>query len=35
MKKVISLIKRGAKACFRAASKNYAWLPTGTIPIGI
>ena len=35
MKKVISLIKRGAKAYFRQAAKNYAWLPTGTIPVGI
>lgn len=35
MKKVISLIKRGAKAYFRQAAKNHAWLPTGTIPVGI
>nr|UVM79641.1 MAG: hypothetical protein [Bacteriophage sp.] len=35
MKKVISLIKRGAKAYFRQAAKAYAWTPTGTIPVGI
>ena len=35
MKKVISIIKRGAKAYFRQAAKTYAWTPTGTIPIGI
>ena len=35
MKKVISLIKRGAKAYFRQAAKSYAWTPTGTIPVGI
>lgn len=35
MKKVISLIKRGAKAYFRQAAKTYAWTPTGTIPVGI
>ena len=35
MRKVISLIKRGAKAYFRQASKTYAWTPTGTIPVGI
>ena len=35
MKKVISLIKRGAKAYFRQAAKTYAWTPTGTVPIGI
>lgn len=35
MRKVISLIKRGAKAYFRQAAKTYAWTPTGTIPIGI
>lgn len=35
MRKVISLIKRGAKAYFRQAAKTYAWTPTGTIPVGI
>ena len=35
MRKVISLIKRGAKAYFSQAAKSYAWTPTGTIPIGI
>ena len=35
MKKVISLIKRATKAYFRQAAKNYAWIPTGTIPVGI
>lgn len=35
MRKVISLIKRGAKAYFRQVAKTYAWTPTGTIPIGI
>lgn len=35
MKKVISLMKRGAKAYFKQSVKNYAWLPTGTIPVGI
>lgn len=35
MRKVISLIKRGAKVYFRQASKTYAWAPTGTIPTGI
>lgn len=35
MRKVISLIKGGAKAYFRQAAKTYAWTPTGTIPIGI
>ncbi len=35
MKKVISLIKRGAKAYFRQSVKTYAWAPTGTIPVGI
>ena len=30
MKKVISLIKRCAKAYFRQAAKAYAWTPTGT-----
>ena len=35
MKKVISLIKRGAKAYFRQAAKSYVWTPTGTIPVGI
>lgn len=35
MKKVISLIKRGAKAYLRQAAKAYAWTPTGTIPVRI
>ena len=35
MKKVISLIKRGVKAYFRQAIKSYAWISTGTIPVGI
>lgn len=35
MKKIISLIKKGAKAYFRQAAKSYAWAPTGTIPVGI
>ena len=35
MKKVISLIKRGAKTYFRQAAKTCTWAPTGTIPIGI
>ena len=35
MKKVISLIKKGAKAYFRQAAKTYAWTSTGTIPVGI
>ena len=35
MNKVISLIKRAAKAYFRQAAKVYAWAPTGTIPVGI
>ena len=35
MKKVISLIKRGAKAYFRQSAETYAWIPTGTIPVGI
>lgn len=35
MKQVISLIKRGTKAYFRQAVKSYAWIPTGTIPVGI
>lgn len=35
MKKVISLIKRCAKAYFRQAAKAYAWTSTGTIPVGI
>lgn len=35
MKKVISLIKKGAKAYFRQAAKSYTWAPTGTIPVGI
>ena len=35
MKQVISLIKRGTKAYFRQAAKSYAWIPTGTIPVGI
>ena len=35
MRKVISLIKRGAKAYFRQAAKSYAWTSTGTIPVGI
>ena len=34
-KKVILLIKRGAKAYFSQAAKSYAWTPTGTIPVGI
>ena len=35
MKKVISLIKKGAKIYFRQAAKSYAWTPKGTIPVGI
>lgn len=35
MKKILSLIKRGAKAYLEASMKSYAWLPTGTIPTGI
>ena len=35
MKKVISLIKSGAKAYLRQAAKSYAWTSTGTIPVGI
>lgn len=35
MKKIISLIKKCAKAYFRQAAKSYAWAPTGTIPVGI
>ena len=35
MKKIISLMKRGAKAYFRQAAKSYAWLTTGTILVGI
>lgn len=35
MKKVISLVKKGAKAYFRQVAKNYAWTSTGTIPNGI
>jgi len=35
MKKFISLFKRMVKAYFKLASLNYAWTPTGTIPIGI
>ena len=35
MKKVILLIKRGVKAYFRQAIKSYAWISTGTIPVGI
>lgn len=35
MKKILSLIKRGAKAYLKASMKSYAWLPTGTIPTGI
>ena len=35
MKKVISLIKMGAKAYFRQVAKTYALTPTGTIPVGI
>ena len=35
MKKVISLIKRGVKVYFRQAVKSYAWVSTGTIPVGI
>lgn len=35
MRKVILLIKRGAKAYFRQAAKTYAWTLTGTIPVGI
>lgn len=32
MKKILSLMKRGAKWYFKQASCNYAWLPSGTIP---
>nr|DAR02434.1 MAG TPA: hypothetical protein [Crassvirales sp.] len=35
MKKIFSLIKKGARVYFRQSSKTYAWVPTGTIPIGI
>lgn len=35
MKKIISLIKKGAKAYFKQTAKTYAWAPTGTIPVGI
>ena len=35
MKKIISLIKRGAKAYLRHLSNTYVLTPTGTIPIGI
>lgn len=35
MKKIIVLIKRGVKAYFRLSAENYAWTPTGTIPIGM
>lgn len=35
MKKVISLIKKGAKSYFNHATSTYVWLPTGTIPVGI
>ena len=35
MKKIISLIKRGAKAYLRQVAKSYVWIPTGTIPVGI
>lgn len=35
MRKIISLIKKGAKAYFRQAAKTYAWTPTGTISIGM
>ena len=35
MKKVISLIMKGVKAYFRQSAKTNAWIPTGTIPVGI
>lgn len=35
MKKVISLIKKGAKVYFRQTAKSYAWASTGTIPVRI
>lgn len=34
MKKIISLIKRGAKAYFNQITKAYTLTPTGTIPTG-
>lgn len=32
MKRVLNLVKRGAKWYFNQAAKTYAWLPTGSIP---
>lgn len=35
MKKIISLIKRGAKAYVKQAAKTCALTPSGTIPMGV
>lgn len=33
MKRVLNLVKKGIKWYFNQAAKNYAWFPTGCIPI--
>ena len=33
MKRVLNLVKRGAKWYFNQCSKSYLWYPSGIIPI--